>query len=460
MDRRVAQKTVELAAFFALAVATSCSSTPAGKVQSLLNQATGVVHLPLGVIPVGAELKLPPFAHDLTIIGSDTTLKADIGFRGRAILSGYQARNIRITGVSFDGNRENLAQPLEMAPPENAFRIYYANNGVLFDQSTGIEISDSHFSNIVNFAILVSRSSSIHVTDSSVENSGSFDPRGRNNTTGGILIEEGSSDFSVRNCAFHDIRGNALWTHALYTSPRLSNGVFEGNHFDTVGRDAIEVAHASFVRVEQNTGVNIGYPPSLVDIEHGGTPVALDTAGNVDHSSYLRNHFSEIDGKCIDLDGFHDGVVRENECINRGPVDHYPYGHFGIVMNDSNPDMRSVNIEISGNVIDGTKFGGLLVMGADHRIIGNTFVHLDLAGCNENAAKFGCIYKKDEPEMLESGIYLSRGVARLEETRGNVIRNNTISGHRMASHCIAAGPGVSLSANSIAGNQCRGEPDR
>jgi hypothetical protein len=56
--------------------------------------------------------------------------------------------------------------------------------------------------------------------------------------------------------------------------------------------------------------------------------------------------------------------------------------------------------------------------------------------------------------MLESGIYLSRGVVRMEEVRGNVIRDNRISGYKMKSRCIAAGPGVKLSENSIGSNAC------
>ena len=95
--------------------------------------------------------------------------------------------------------------------------------------------------------------------------------------------------------------------------------------------------------------------------------------------------------------------------MNRGHAEDYPFGHFGIVMNNTNPDMHSENIEISGNVIDGMKFGGLFLIGRGHRIIGNKFRILIMAGCNESAAKFGCIYKQDEPEMLESGIYLGRG---------------------------------------------------
>ena len=56
--------------------------------------------------------------------------------------------------------------------------------------------------------------------------------------------------------------------------------------------------------------------------------------------------------------------------------------------------------------------------------------------------------------MLESGIYLSKGVVRMEEVRGNVIRGNRISGHKMKSRCIVAGPGVGLRQNSIGVNTC------
>ena len=124
------------------------------------------------------------------------------------------------------------------------------------------------------------------------------------------------------------------------------------------------------------------------------------------------------------------------------------------MLNNTDPDMQPRNVEISGNEIDGTKYGGLFLMGTGHRVIGNTFVHLDQAECNESGARFGCIYKKDEPHMLEAGIYLGRGVARMVETRGNVIRNNTISGHKMKTHCILAGPGVSLAANTVLSNDC------
>jgi parallel beta helix pectate lyase-like protein len=268
------------------------------------------------------------------------------------------------------------------------------------------------------------------------------------------VIEEGSSDFEVRDSRFRRIRGNGLWTHSLYISPRVRDGVFAGNRFEKIGRDAIQVGHATQVRVEENVGDHIGFPPEEVDIENMGTPVAIDTAGDVDHSTYARNSFDEIDGKCIDLDGFHDGSVVENKCINRKPPLAYPFGNIGIVLNNTNPRMQSQNIEIRGNIIDGTKFGGLFLIGSGHQVIGNSFLHANKAGCNESQKQFGCIWKADEPEMLESGIYLTTLGARAEPVRGNVIRGNRISGFKMKSRCITGGPGVKLSENSIGPNTC------
>jgi len=440
-----------------------CGGSPEARLRkALANQTTGMIQLPPGVINISSELALAAGAHDLEIAGgASTILKATGGFHGRAILVVEGAKNIRLRDFSIEGNRETAPKALEMAPPENAFRVWYPGNGILADRVEGLEISGVHLSHVTNFPILVSRASNIRISKVAVEDSGSRNAQGRNNLSGGILIEEGSSQFEVRDSVFERIAGNALWTHSLYTSQRLSDGVFARNRFDTIGRDAIQVGAASRVRVEDNAGANIGFPLALVDVEHGGTPVGVDTAGNVGQSTYVRNRFEEVNGKCFDLDGFHDGAVRGNQCVNRKPVEGYPFGHFGIVMNNTDPGMHSANIEISDNTFDGMKFGGLFLMGGGHMVSGNRFLNLNTAGCNQSVARFACIYKPDEPEMLESGIYLGRGVARLEETRGNTIRGNTISGHGMKAHCIEAAPGVALAANTIQGNVCSdSEPAR
>ena len=421
--------------------------------RTLSSQITGVIHLPSGTIEVSSELDLAPQAHDLEIVGSNTLLKASNHFRGRAIFVADGARRIRFRDFGVDGNRGVIARPLQMALPENAFRVWYPNNGILFDRSEGLEVTNLRFANVVNFPILVSRSRDIKISQVTVEDSGSRNDLGRNNLSGGILIEEGSSDFAVRQSVFRRISGNALWTHSMFIAPREQDGMFADNSFDTIGRDAIQVGHATHVRVEGNVGSNIGYPVELVDVENDGVPVAIDTSGDVDASFYTRNHFEEVNGACIDLDGFHDGAVRDNVCINRREIDAYPFGRFAIVMNNTYPRSQSENVEITGNLIDGMKFGGLFLMGRGHRVVANQFLNLNRAGCNESLPRVHCIYRLDEPEMLETGIYFGRG-ARPGETRGNVVRGNRITGHKMSQRCFHAGPGVSLAPNTIERNEC------
>ncbi len=442
-------------ATLAILVLAGCSGSPEARLRrALASQTTGILQLPRGTVEISSELTLAPGAHDLEIVGDETRLKAADGFQGRALLVIENAERIHLHDLEIDGNRDKLAKPLEMAPPENAFRVWYPDNGVLANNVTGLEIERVRLANVVNFPILVSQSSNVRIRDATVEDSGSKNARGRNNLSGGILFEEGSSHFEVTGSTFRGILGNGLWTHSNFRAPRQQDGSFTNNHFDTIGRDALQLGHATRVRIEQNTGARIGYPVEAVDVENQGIPIAIDTAGNVDQSEYTGNTFEEVDGQCINLDGFHDGAVRGNRCTNRKTAADYPYGSFGMAMNNANPDTHSNNIEIRDNVIDGTKFGGLFLMGSGNRVVGNRFVNVNLAGCNENAKQFGCIYKADEPEMLASGIYVSRGVARLEETRGNVIENNTITGHGMKSRCVVFGPGVSRTANTLEANTC------
>ena len=165
----------------------------------------------------------------------------------------------------------------------------------------------------------------------------------------------------------------------------------------TIGRDAIQVGHATEVRVDNNTGSQIGYPFEVVDVEGGGTPVAIDTAGNVDKSVYQDNEFFEINGKCIDLDGFHHGDVLANTCRNKLAAEEYPAGSIGLVFNNSNPGMQSESVRVIGNVIDGVKFSGMFVIGSGHTIQGNQMLRLNLGRVQRIARKFGCIYNPKEP---------------------------------------------------------------
>ena len=125
-----------------------------------------------------------------------------------------------------------------LPPYDVPFARFTRGNGVLADGVSGLSIQNVRFREIPGFAILVSRSRRVTLDRVQVASSGSRNPAGRNNTTGGILLEEGTSDFRVANCALRGIRGNGVWTHSLYTSPRNARGQFLANRFEHIGRDA------------------------------------------------------------------------------------------------------------------------------------------------------------------------------------------------------------------------------
>lgn len=443
-----------IAFLLAAALALAAEQDP---LQQILNEAAVLVELPPGLVEIREGLMIPEGVRELEIRGAPagTILRASKDFRGRAILTCRHGTGIRFRDFTIDGNRQALQRPLDLPPHDAVLAERYPNNGLLLENVRSVTVSGVRFREVAGFAVLVVRSQDVVLERLQVEDSGSRKEGGANNATGGVLFSEGALGFEVRDSFFRNILGNAVWTHSVYASPRNRHGRIHHNSFEEIGRDAIQIGHASSVRVERNTGKRIGYPVDAVDVEGGGTPVALDTAGDVDHSLYAENFFEEVNGKCIDLDGFHNGEVRANTCINRGGAEDYPFGHYGIVMNNANPDMEPVNITIAGNAIDGTKFGGIFVIGSGHRVTGNGLTNLNKAGCHESGTRFGCLSFPAEPDLLRTGIYLGSGAERPAVTRDNVVEGNEISGHGMSTYCIGFAPGVRLAENRVGDNQCR-----
>src|ERR1017187_6250205 len=334
----------------------------------------GLLALPLCALVFTACAPHPPEgAQSLEIRGnpSGSTLQAAPDFEGRAMIYSKGATDLRLTGFRIEGHRAALQKPIGLPPSDIPFARYYRLNGIVIENATRLSIRHVSFREVANYPVLVSASSGVRIDNVRIEDCGSLSPAGRNNASGGILLEEGTRDFEVRQCAIRRVRGNAIWTHSNYHSPRNANGIIQENVVEDVARDAIQVGHATNIAVRGNSGRRIGYPPELVDIANWAVPAALDTAGNVDKSVYAGNHFEDINGKCMDLDGFHDGEIRDNSCISRKSYDEYPYAHFGIVFNNSNPDMQPVNVTIVGNLIDGAGYGGIFLIGAGHVVSGN-----------------------------------------------------------------------------------------
>ena len=404
-----------------------------------------VIHQPILISGDGAALIGHP---------KGTLLKMAADFKGAAAIIA-QGKNIQLQGFSIEGSRSKTDPRAGLPPFDKTFAEFHQKTGILADDVNGLQITDVVLRQMPAMAIIVRAGRNAKLKQLRVEDSGGFNPKGRNNATGGVLFEDGVREYSAESCFFIRIQGNALWTHSRYTAPRNTNGLFAKNHFENIGRDAIQIGHATNVRVQNNDGKFIGYPGEIVDAEGGGTPVAIDTAGNVDASVYTANTFDEINGKCIDLDGFHDGEVSRNRCTNTKPPAAYPFGHFGIVMNNTNPDMQSMGIRIFENRIEGMKYGAIFVIGSGHSIHHNTFLHLNTAHCSESGA--GCTYFAGEPDLLRSGIYFGRRAERAAVTRGNKIEDNIISGWKMGDRCLGFAPGVDRGQQKAARNRCISE---
>ena len=106
------------------------------------------------------------------------------------------------------------------------------------------------------------------------------------------------------------------------------------------------------------------------DVENRGIPVGIDAAGKCRAVRYEGNRFEEINGECIDLDGFHDSAVRGDVCVNRrraGGLSRSGTLALCLIMPVSRCG-RQDNV-IEDNELDGMKFGGIFLIGTGHKII-------------------------------------------------------------------------------------------
>ena len=362
---------------------------------------------------------------------------------GRAVLDIRNETRVRIRNVTIDGGRDRLQRRFPIAENGTPFIDYYPLHAIAIDRSTDVLIENVRIRKAVNLAIVVARSANVRIRNVVVEDSGSLDFRGRNNTTGGILIEEGTVDFEIRDCRLERIRGNAIWTHSYTTSPRNARGAIVNNEIRTVGRDAIQVGHATAIVVAHNLVREVGYPAAIVDVENEGYPVGIDTAGNVDASSYRDNRLFEVNGKCFDLDGFHDGNVSCNLCVNTRERAAYPHANLAVLFNDSHPESESRNIVLDGNTFDGMIYGAAFIYGHGHRIENNRFVNVNRAGFD------------GDPAYLRAGFYFAAGLLRPNPPRNIILRRNTVEGYRMKERCLLFADEALRAGVRASDNHCR-----
>ena len=216
---------------------------------------TGEIRLPPGTTILTQPLEVSADARDLVISGTaNTVLRASPKFTGRALIHIRGGTRISLRNFTLAGNRAALARPIGMPPSNVPFHRYYDNNGIVAEGVTQLVIESVIMREVANFPVLVSHSENVRVRHIRLTDCGSLNEKRRNNTTGGILLEEGTKNFEVTNCKLLRVRGNGIWTHSLYTSPRNEDGRIAENDIQYSARDAIQVGHATRIRVFNNTG--------------------------------------------------------------------------------------------------------------------------------------------------------------------------------------------------------------
>ena len=209
-------------------------STPE-ELQEAVGKGTGTVRLAAGVIEITEPIEIPGGAKDLEIIGDPegVTLRAAPDFEGKALLVFRSASGIKLSGFAIEGRRPHHDERLGLPPSNTTFFDFYSDNGVVFENVEDLQITNVSLTEITNYPIIVNTGKRVTIENVHVSNSGSLNENGRNNASGGILLENGTSDFVVRDSTFENVRGNCIWTHSRYESPRNADGLIEGNEFHT-----------------------------------------------------------------------------------------------------------------------------------------------------------------------------------------------------------------------------------
>ena len=221
-------------ALLALACGESRIGTPE-ELQEAVGKGSGVVRLAAGVIEITKPIEVPSGAEGLEIIGdlAGTTLRVVPNFEGKAVLVFRSASGIKLSDFAIEGRRPHSTERLGLPPSNITFADFYSDNGLVFENVEDLHITDLRFSEITNYPIIVNASKDVVIENVRVSNSGSLNEGGRNNASGGILLENGTSDFVVRDSAFENVRGNCIWTHSRYESPRNADGLIVVSDFNS-----------------------------------------------------------------------------------------------------------------------------------------------------------------------------------------------------------------------------------
>jgi len=439
-----------------VAISAGCGRTPAEKFLLAVAEGKGKVPLPGGVLELEKPIVMGPRANGLEIIGKPgDVVRARKGIELRAFFVCRECKKVTLSGFAIEGDPDLRSHPAEAPPADTELREYFSGNGIVIEGGQGFTVKNMTFKDLSGFAVLGAFDKNTTVENNEIADSGTRNGKGHNTGAGGVSFTDGSDGFLVRGNTFKRLFGNGVWVHSRARADRSQNGVIEGNHFENISRNMVLLSRAYKIAVRKNNAKMIGFPIDTVNTD-ARPPAGVATEGKVDSSVIEGNEFEQVNGRCFDLDGFHDSEVTGNSCRNRGEAGEYPHGGYGLVLDNSSSEMHSQLVNIHDNTIEGMRWGGVFLIGSGHKVVRNKLLRLNLLGCTAATRDFACTPNADEPMIARAGIYLGLRGARPDPVAGAVIEDNEVSGTGMGSgNCVVYAPQVKPEASTARNNNCR-----
>ena len=444
-----------LAGVLCVFASVGCTRSPTEKFLLAVSEGKGVVPLPKGGLELTAPIVLGPRANGLEITGQPgDVVRAKKGTELRGFFICRECKKVTFRDFSIEGDPDARGRPAEMPPADTNLREYFTGNGIIIEGGQGVTVRQMKFRELSGFAVLTAFDKDTTVEKSEFTDSGTRNSKGHNTGAGGLAFTDGSTGFHVTGNTFKRLFGNGVWVHSIARADRSQNGIIEGNHFENISRDTVLLSRAYKMVIRKNTGRLIGFPTDTVNSDLR-PPAAIGTEGKVDGSTIDGNSYEQVNGRCFDLDGFHDGTIANNSCVNRGAAADYPNGGYGLVLDNGSPEMHSQQVNIHDNTIDGMRWGGIFLIGSGHRVVHNRLLRLNLQGCTAATRDADCMPNVDDPLLARSGIYMGLRGLRPDPVEGALVEGNEITGLGMGSGgCVAYAPQVKPTDSTVRGNTC------
>ncbi len=146
-----------------------------------------VLQLAPGVVELHAEMLVEG---EVRGAPAGTILRMAPDFHGRAAIV-VRGREARLHDFTIEGNRDASDSRSGLPPYDVPFARFTRGNGILADAVDGLTVERVAIRGVPGFAVLASRSRHVLIDRVQITGAGSRNAAGRNNATGGILLEEG-----------------------------------------------------------------------------------------------------------------------------------------------------------------------------------------------------------------------------------------------------------------------------